>query len=172
MERLMSLFRPLLLAGGLALALGACATLRELVQPPVFQVAEGRTSELRLLGPSTSRPLGGAAIRIWTRVENPNTFGLTLNRLAGSLLLEGEDAAELDLPLGLPLTARQDTIIPLDLSVSFSNLPELAGALRDALTRNAVAYRLVGTVTVDGGPLGDASFGPSTLLSGQLRVLR
>jgi hypothetical protein len=164
--------RRLLAAGAVALVLGACATLRQIVQPPVFQVAEGRSSELRLLAPSTSRPLGGASVRIWTRVQNPNTFGLTLSSLAGSLLLEGEDAAELDLPLGLPLGAGQDTIIPLDLNVGFSNLPDLAAALRDALTRNAVAYRLVGTVAVNGGPLGDASFGPSTLLSGQLRIVR
>jgi hypothetical protein len=168
----MSTARLLRLAVGFAMALGACATLRQIVQPPVFQVAEGRSSELRLLPPSASRPLGGAAIRIWSRVENPNPFGLTLTRLAGNLLLEGEHAAELDLPLGLPLTARQDTVIPLDLNVSFSELPELAGALRNALTRNEVAYRLVGTVAVDGGPLEDASFGPSTLLNGQLRILR
>jgi len=161
-----------LAAALLLLALGACATLGQIVQPPVFQPAEGRTSELRLLAPSTSRPLGGAAVRVWARVQNPNVFGLTLTRVAGNLLLEGEHAADLDLPLGLPLGAQQDTIIPLDLNVSFSDIPDLASALRNALTRNSVSYRLVGTLTVDGGPLNDASFGPSTLLNGDLRILR
>jgi len=165
-------FRPLLAVTAFGLALGACATLREFVQPPVFRAADSRAAELRLLAPSTGRPLGGAAIRVWAQVQNPNSFGLTLSHLAGTLLLEGEHAAELDLPLGLPLPARRDTIFPLDLNVSFSDLPDLAGALRDVVTRSTVAYRVVGTVTVNGGPLGPANFGPSTLLNGQLRITR
>jgi hypothetical protein len=63
-------------------------------------------------------------------------------------------------------------VIPLDLSISFTELPDLAAALRNAVTRNAVNYRLVGTLSVDGGPIRDASFGPSTLLTGELRILR
>jgi hypothetical protein len=105
-------------------------------------------------------------------VQNPNAFGLTLSHLTGSLLLEGEHAAELDLPLGLPLPAQRDTVFPLDLNISFSDVPDLARALRDVLTRNTVAYRLVGTVAVDAGPFGQPSFGPSTLLYGDLRILR
>lgn len=162
----------LVTAAALAASLGACATLGELIQPPVFQSASDRTSELRLLPPSTSRPLGGAAIRVWAHVQNPNPFGLTLSSLAGNLLLEGEQAAQLELPLGLPLPAQQDTVFPLDLNVSFSDLPDLARALRDVVTRNAVAYRFVGTVAVDAGPWGQPSFGPSTLLNGELRILR
>jgi len=165
-------FRNPSLAGGLALALAACASLGQIVQPPVFSAADGRTAELRLLPPSTSRPLGGAAIRIWGRVQNPNPFGLTLSHLAGNLLLEGERAADLDLPLGLPVPAQRDTVFPLDLNISFSDLPDLASALRDVITRNQVAYRVVGTATVDRGPLGDASFGPYTLLNGELRIVR
>lgn len=153
-------------------ALTACATLGSLIQPPTFDRVAGRDSELRLLGPSTSRPLGGAGVRVWARVANPNAFGLTLTRLAGNLLLEGQQAATVDLPLGLPLVAQGDTIVPIDLNISFADVPGLANALRNAVTGNAIAYRLVGNVVVDGGPLGDASFGPSTLLTGDLRVLR
>jgi hypothetical protein len=153
-------------------ALAACATLGSLIQPPTFDRVAGRESELRLLGPSTSRPLGGAGVRVWARVANPNAFGLTLTRLAGNLLLEGQQAATVDLPLGLPLVAQGDTIVPIDLNISFADVPGLANALRNAVSGNAIAYRLVGNVVVDGGPLGDASFGPSTLLTGDLRVLR
>src|SRR5690606_21485028 len=90
-----------------ALLLAGCATVSELirVEPPRFQAAEGRRSELRLLGPSSTRPLGGAAVRIWARVQNPNTFGLTLTTVEGNLLLEGAHAAAVELPLGLPLRA-------------------------------------------------------------------
>lgn len=158
-----------LLTGAFA---AGCATLSQLIQPPAFASAPGRSSELRLLGPSTSRPLGGAAIRVWARVENPNAFGLTLARLAGNLLLEGEQAAQVDLPLGLPLQAQQDTIIPIDLNVSFTDIPDLARALRDAVTRNSVAYQLVGTMAVDAGAFGQPSFGPSTWMNGQLQIVR
>ena len=51
----------------LGLSTGRCATLNQLVQPPQFSVAQGRDTQLRLLGPSTSRPLGGASLRIWAR---------------------------------------------------------------------------------------------------------
>lgn len=166
--------RPsLVLTFALALGAGACATLSQLMQPPVFSTDNvGQSSQLRLLGPSVSRPLGGASLRIWTRVQNPNSFGLTLNRLAGNLVLEGERAADVDLPLGLPLQAQQDTVIPIDLTLSFNDIPDLARALRDAVTRNTVQYRLVGTITVDGGPLGDASFGPNTWLGGSVPIVR
>lgn len=157
---------------GVCAALAACATLGALIQPPTFDRVAGRDSELRLLGPSTSRPLGGAGVRVWARVGNPNAFGLTLSRLAGNLLLEGQQAATVDLPLGLPLVAQGDTIVPIDLNISFADVPGLANALRSAVTGNAISYSLVGNVVVDGGPLGDASFGPSTLLTGDLRVLR
>jgi hypothetical protein len=66
---------------------------------------EGREAELRVIGPSATGPLGGAALRIWTRVQNPNAFGLTLSALQGSLFLEGKRAGDVSFPLGLPLTA-------------------------------------------------------------------
>jgi len=158
--------------GAAALTLAACASLGRIVQPPVFSAAPDRTAELRILPPTISRPLGGATIRMWARVQNPNPFGLTLSHLAGNLLLEGEHAADLDLPLGLPVPAQRDTVFPLDLTISLADLPDLAGALRDAIGRNQVGYRVVGTATVSGGPVGDGSFGPYTLLNGQLRILR
>lgn len=150
----------------------ALESLREILQAPRFSQAGGRQAELRLLGPSSQRPLGGAAVRIWTRVENPNSLGLTLSRVAGNLYLEGTRAADVNLPLGLPLQAQQDTIIPLDLSISFSDLPGLADVAARLLTRSSVAYRMEGTVSVDAGAFGQPSFGPSTLLEGDLPIRR
>lgn len=155
-----------------ALLLGSCATLNQLVQPPQFSTSTGRDSEIRLLGPSTSRPLGGAALRIWARVQNPNAFGLTLSALQGSVFLEDERAGDVSFPLGLPLGAAADTIIPLDISISFSDLPGLADVAQRIFLRNSVAYRVDGTVTVDAAPFGQPSFGPSTWLRGETRVIR
>lgn len=160
------------LVTALGLSAGSCATLNQLVQPPQLSVAEGRDTQLRLLGPSTSRPLGGASLRIWTRVQNPNAFGLTLAALRGNLFLENEQAGEVDFPLGLPLTASGDTIIPLDVSISFADVPGLIDVVQRMVSRNTVVYRLDGTVTLDAAPFGQPSFGPSTWLRGESRIIR
>ena len=164
--------RNLALAAMVSVPLGSCATLGQMIQPPQFSVAEGRETQLQLVGPSTSRPLGGARLRIWTRVQNPNAFGLTLAALRGNVFLENTRAGEVNFPLGLPLTAAGDTIIPLDVDISFSDLPGLVDVAQRIVTRNMVAYRLDGTLTVDAAPFGQPSFGPSTWISGESRVIR
>jgi hypothetical protein len=167
--------RQLLLSPAVvALLVAGCATLglETLIQPPRFTTVSNQQAELRVLGPSSSRPLGGAQVRLWARVENPNAFGVTLAALRGNLHLENARAAEVNFPLGLPLLAGRDTIIPLDVNISFSDLPGLADALQRIVTRNQVAYRLDGTVTLDAGAFGQPSFGPTTWLEGETRVVR
>jgi hypothetical protein len=89
-----------------------------------------------------------------------------------ALALEGTRAADVDFPLGLPLLAGQDTVIPLDINVSFSDLPGLADVAVRLATRSSVNYQLDGTVAVNAGPLGTPRFGPSTLLNGTLSIRR
>jgi hypothetical protein len=160
----------------LAVALGAgCAgltQLSQLIQPPRFSQADGRPAELRFLAPSRAMPAGGAGVRIWVEVTNPNPFGFTLSTLNATLSLEGSDAAAGDFPLGLPLTALQESVVPLDLSISFADLPGLAGALRQIAAGDNVEYQLDGTVGVDAGRFGTPTFGPMLLTRGELRVLR
>lgn len=159
---------------GCAAVIGACAGigLGDVIQPPRFSVADGRQAELRLLAPGSGRPLGGAAIRLWAHVENPNALGVSLRTVQGSLALEGTKAADVEFPLGLPLLAGQDTVIPLDINISFSDLPGLADVAARLVTRNSVDYRLDGTVAVNAGPLGSPTFGPMTLLNGTLSIRR
>lgn len=73
-----------------------------------------------------------------------------------------------DFPLGLPLRAGEGSTIPIDLSVSFADLPGLADVIRRAASRQPLAYRFDGTIGVDAGPLGQPVFGPMTLLSGDV----
>jgi hypothetical protein len=157
-----------------AALVGGCAALGldTVIQPPRFSTVSNRPAELRILAPSLSRPLGGAQVRLWARVENPNGFGLTLAALSGNLLLENARAADVSFPLGLPLLAGGDTIVPLDIDVSFSDLGDLAGAAQRIITQNRVTYRLDGTVTVDAGAFGQPSFGPRTWLQGETQVIR
>jgi hypothetical protein len=164
-----------LLIAVLALPLSACAGLDQLtrvVQPPRFEQAEGQPAQLRILGPSRTMPVGGAGVRIWLKVTNPNAFGFTLSRVNATLDLEGSRAADGDFPLGLPLTARQESVVPLDLSVSFADLPGLGAALRKLAVGGRVGYELNGTVGVDAGRFGTPSFGPMLLTSGEMRVVR
>jgi hypothetical protein len=161
-------YRPLVVVVAL-LALPACASLgqmRGLVQPPLFEQADGQPAEIRLVGPRADLPLGGAAIRLWTRITNPNPFGFTLGTLRGSLFLEGSHAAQADFPLGLPLRPGEGAIVPIDVSVSFADLPGLADVIRRAANRQPLAYHFDGTIGVDAGRLGQPTFGPMTLWRG------
>ncbi|HUP18410.1 MAG TPA: LEA type 2 family protein [Gemmatimonadota bacterium] len=158
-------------ATAVALAAAGCATLESLGLSPLrFSEDAGREAEFRLLGPSSDRPYGGAALRIWTRVENPNGFGLTLTDIRGDLFVEDADAFRVDFPLGLPLTALQDTVVPLDVSIGFDDLPRLGQIARAAIFGARLDYRLTGTFGVDAGAYGRPRFGPMTLLEGDLSV--
>ena len=150
-------------------ALGA---LSQVLQAPRFAVARDNQPQIQLLGPSAQRPLGGVSVRLWAEVSNPNPVGLVLSSLQGNLALEGVRAADVSFPLGLPLAASQDTVIPLDIAVGFSQLPRLAGIVQTAFTRGTVAYQLDGTLGVDAGVLGRPSFGPMTLLQGNIQTRR
>ena len=143
-----------------------------LVQPPRFEEASDRPAEIRLLPPSLSRPAGGAGVRIWTKVTNPNSFGFTLGTLDGTLFLEESRAASAEFPLGLPLAAGAETVIPIDLSISFTDIPGLADVARRAVDRQPIAYRLEGTIGVDAGRLGTPVFGPMTFVRGELSARR
>lgn len=157
---------------GLLLPAAGCAALeqfRALVQAPKFEEAEGQPAEIRLLPPGTTTPFGGAGVRIWTKVTNPNSFGIRLGTLSGTLFLEDSRAANADFPLGLPLGAGQESVIPIDLSISFTDVPGLANVIRRAATNEPLAYRLDGTIGVDAGRLGTPTFGPMALLRGELR---
>ena len=158
-----------------ALSVSGCATLgglSQMIQPPRFEQAEGQPAQLRILAPSRTMPVGGAGVRIWLKVTNPNAFGFTLSTLDAALSLEGSRAAAADFPLGLPLSARQESVIPLDLSFSFAEMPGLAGALRRLAVGGSVAYELNGTIGVDAGRFGTPTFGPMLLTRGEMRVVR
>jgi hypothetical protein len=153
---------------GLGLGCASLTSFSRIVQPPRFEEADKQPAEIRLAGPSVGRPLGGATVRLWTRVTNPNPFGLRLSTLRTTLNLEGNRAARGDFPLGLPLGAREETVIPLDLSIDFADVAELSAAVRGAIEGRAVEYELEGTIGIDAGALGEPTFGPMTLLRGNL----
>lgn len=153
-----------LIAGCAGLGLGS------LIQPPTFQSADDRGSHYRLLAPSSDMPVGGVSLRIWTRVTNPNSFGVDLAGLTGALFLDDSRAATIDLPMGLPLPAARDTVIPVDLNVDLSDVPRLARVLGNAVGGGTVDYRVEGTIGVSSSTLGYHEFGPATIVSGAAPV--
>jgi Late embryogenesis abundant protein len=156
---------PLTLVGA------ACAELNQLsvlVQPPRFEQAADHAPEIRLLGPSRDLPTGGAGVRLWAHVTNPNAFGIRLSTLTGTLFLDQSRAATADFPVGLSLAPSGDTVMPLDLTMSFADLPGLADVVKQAASGQSVPYQLEGTIGVDAGQLGQPTFGPLTLLRGDI----
>jgi hypothetical protein len=143
------------------------ASFSRIVHPPRFEEADDRPAEILLAGPSIDRPFGGARVRLWTRVSNPNSFGLRLSTLRTTLNIEGARAAAGDFPLGLPLDAGAETVVPLDLLIDLADIPGLSRAVRNAANGTPVDYELEGTIGIDAGPLGEPTFGPMTLLRGE-----
>jgi late embryogenesis abundant protein len=153
-------------------SLGSLDALSRIIAPPTFEQARGERTEVQLVPPGAAGRLGGASIRIWAHVANPNPFGIRLSTLDGDLYLEGTRAAVASFPLGLPLEPRGDSVVPLDIRIDFADVPALGGALRRAVAGDPVAFRLDGTVSIDAGRFGQPSFGPSTWLSGDLDTRR
>ena len=156
-------------AGMLLTGCAELGRLSALVQAPRFEQAPDHRAEIRMTGAGSGLPVGGAGVRLWAKVTNPNPFSLTLGTLKGTLFLEDDRAADVDFPLGLPLAAGGDTTVPIDLVVSLANLPGLADSVRRAVNRQPLAYRLEGTIGVNAGQLGQPVFGPLTLLQGDIR---
>ena len=156
----------------LALGAAACATMGQMlgVQEPTFAFITNRPSTLRLGAPTIKHPRGTATVRLWTLVTNPNPFGLTLTELDGTLGLEGQDVLDVELPLGLPMSAASDTIIPIDFTFGFESFDALGAVATRMLTRDALSYELAGTIGVRAGPLGEPRFGPRTWLQGSLEL--
>ena len=71
--------------------------------------------------------------------------------------------------MGLPLAAGASTTVPIDISIGFSELPQLGGVLERAIRRQPIRYRFDGTIAVQAGRFGTPVFGPMTLLSGTAR---
>jgi hypothetical protein len=147
---------------------GALGTLAaRIITPPRFEQAADRRPEVSLTGPGVDRGFGGATVRIWTHVTNPNPFGIRLRMLDADLYLDAAHAAVAGFPEGLQLGANDDSILPIDLRIDYRDVPAL-GALGRAVRGDRVEYRLDGTITIDAGPLGQPSFGPTTWLRGDL----
>ncbi|MDR1990321.1 MAG: LEA type 2 family protein [Acidobacteriaceae bacterium] len=156
-----------LLLIGCALLCVSCATLdhlRAFVQPPRF--VQDRPAQVTLGNISREHPLGAANLHVWLRVTNPNPFGFTLSTLSATLLLNGRRAATGRFPLGLPLGASQESVVPLDLTIDFRDVPGLVDVVRGAIRGEAVPYELDGTIGVDAGQFGQPTFGPMTLVRG------
>jgi hypothetical protein len=160
----------LMLLGAVFLMAGCAAVtaLEQLIQPPRFEQAD-QPADVRLIAPSPVHPAGGAGVSLWIRVTNPNPFGFTLSTLDTTLLLEGQHAATGNFPVGLPLGAGQQSVIPVDLTIDFADLPGLGDVLRKAVSRQPVEFQLDGTVGVDAGRFGQPIFGPMLLVRGEIR---
>jgi hypothetical protein len=113
------MYRTIAACAVTGMMLSGCAELNKLsalVQAPRFEQAPDRRAEIRMTGGASGVPIGGAGVRLWAKVTNPNPFTLTLATLKGTLFLEDARAADVDFPLGLPLAAGGETTVPINRS--------------------------------------------------------
>jgi LEA14-like dessication related protein len=149
-------------------ATAACASFSgtDMVQAPRFREARDQRAQLSL---SSAEAPQSATLRMFARVRNPNSTKLKLAKVKGSLFLEGQQAADVDLPLDLELKPRQEKVIPIDVNVKLDKDPSLAQTLARSAEGPAVGYRVDGTLNVE-TQQGEPIFGPLTLLEGEARV--
>ena len=151
------------------LGLSACATLGALglgLRPLRFEAARDRPAELRLGGGRLGLP-DAATLRLWAH-EAAQLAGYVYvditGRDPGGYVRDAKAMVEqmVKLPSGYRL----------EWSGSFQAMERAGGVIARAVSGQPLAYRLEGRFTVDAGPLGTPSFGPSTLLRGEVRPFR
>jgi LEA14-like dessication related protein len=94
--------------------------------------------------------LEGVTIALHYRLENPNGFGLDLERLVYKLEVEGQPLGEGELPAGLHLAPNATTPVAIPVRLRWRDIPGFAGTL---LQKREVAYRISGEAGV-GSPVG------------------
>jgi hypothetical protein len=133
------------------------------VRPPRFKLTDDHPSAIHFRMPL--KPSGGADIRLWIKVLNPNPFAITLEKLETRLILAGYRAAYGNVLMDLSIDAGQSSVVSLNLSFSSADL-----MLNPAVVGPTVNYRLNGVVWIDAGKFGRPMFGPIAILSGELPV--
>jgi late embryogenesis abundant protein len=126
-------------------------------------------SGVRLIAPRAGLPGGGALVTLATRVLNPNTFEVTLQRLKGTLYMEERKVGTADLRPSRVLKAGADTQMEIDVVVDFSGEPTVETIVRRAREHQRMHYRLEGTISLDASRVGSGMvFGPTTLVDGEM----
>jgi LEA14-like dessication related protein len=89
--------------------------------------------------------LGGATLAFDLSIENPNGFGLTVDRATYGIEAEGTPVATGELPGGLSLPAKGKAPLTITARVRFEDVSEIAKLVE---SRDAIHYRLSGAVGV------------------------
>ena len=108
------------------------------------------------------------ALRLWTRISNPNPVGITLSTLRADVSFDGTRAATFRWGSRSRRAAGGESDVPLDLSIDFADLPGLADVLRRTIATQQVPYEVHGSFSIEAGALGRPSFGPLRLFQGRL----
>lgn len=146
----------------LALGLASCAptSQQRLVYPPTVEIERIQLTSFSLPAPGRAAVAG---VRLDLNVDNPNPLPVRLVRLAGVLVLDGQEVGTVTVPdIRLPAQGRARQVAQLTLPVTVKT----ASTFLDIARGQEVSYRLDGTLTADLGPLGQPTFGPFPLSQG------
>lgn len=122
-------------------ALAACADLRDIARA-AFQQPKltFRSASLEALD------LEGATVAFRFDVENPNTIGVDLARVAWGIEVEGTRIAAGEMPGGLKIPARAAAPVTFPVRVRFRDVPGIVNLLGGG--RDSIRYRLTGALGI------------------------
>lgn len=139
---------------------------------PTFEAAASKPGLFQLLPSSVDHPEGVGELILHAEVGNPNEVPLTLEKLDGTLRLNGHRTAAIAMPLGLELQPNGKGVITLRLKGYFGQLPELANLMDRSPDGTWIDYEVEGRVATSSADLGETTFGPTELWSGKVQVKR
>lgn len=139
---------------------------------PTFEAAASKAGLFRLLPSSVDHPEGVSELVLHAEVGNPNEVPMTLEKLDGTLRLDGRRTAAIEMPMALDLLPNGKAIITLRLKGYFAQLPELADLMDRSPDGTWIDYEVEGRVETNSAGTGETTFGPTNLWSGKLQVKR
>jgi len=150
--------------------LGGCAVVapERVVGNLEFELVAEGSGFRRLDLPGVAGGSPAATLRIRTRASNPNPVGVRLAGLDFDLYVNGTRAGSGSFTGGVDLPPRGQTVLDLEVTTSLEEGGRLVADLAEAARGQRTAYRLVGTVSLAAGRLGNPRFGPLTIVSGTL----
>ena len=134
----------------------------EPIQPLVFTVVPGQTAVERFDPPGAGATV---ELNIGLQVENPNAFGVTLEKVAYEVALAGKAVGESVVEPGYFIAAGEQAPLKLRVTASLEGEPDLIRAVARAFSTTPLPFRLDG-VTVFASRSHEVRTARRTLVSG------
>ncbi len=93
--------------------------------------------------------LNGFSLEVLMGIHNPNSIDAVLDRFSGQVFLEGVKLADVSNRYGRTVKAGRSATVPIEVSVRYSYLKEVASKLADVVKNRRANVRVVGRAYMD-----------------------